>query len=117
MDFRTAPILVQMQTMPAFPVRKTFTMDFEVLPAPWVSKQNKVSQHYLGVIHRLLFVRLLTNNHVKKPRLLELTSVFSAGCFAESSYMCHPLPHCVLRGPGHVLHDAQESCLQTEFKS
>ncbi|XP_022282073.1 transmembrane protein 244 [Canis lupus familiaris] len=42
MDFRTAPILVQMQTMPAFPVRKTFTVDFEVLPAPWVSKQNKV---------------------------------------------------------------------------
>ncbi|CAD7691728.1 unnamed protein product [Nyctereutes procyonoides] len=42
MDFRTEPILVQMRTTPAFPVRKTFTVDFEVLPAPWVSKQNKV---------------------------------------------------------------------------
>ncbi|XP_041588955.1 transmembrane protein 244 [Vulpes lagopus] len=43
MDFHTAPILVQMRTTPAFPVRKTFTVDFEVLPAPWVSKKNKKS--------------------------------------------------------------------------
>ena len=61
------------------------------------------------VIHRLLFVRLVTDNRVKKPRLLDLTPLFSAGCFAESPYMCHSLLHCVLRGSGHVLHDAQVS--------
>lgn len=106
-----------MWTMPAFPVRKTSIVDFEVLPTLWVSKQNKASQHYQGVIHRLLFVRLITNNHVKKPRLLELTPVFSAACFAESSYMCHPPLHRVLCSSGRVLHDAQVSCLQTKLKS
>ena len=35
--------------------------------------------------------------------------MFSAGCLAELSHMCHPFLHCVLRGSGHVLCDAQVS--------
>lgn len=93
---------------PSF-VSNTFMVHFEVFPILWVSKQNKSSQHYLAVTHHRVFVRLLTNSHVKKPRILELTPVFSAGCSAEPSYLCHPLLCCVLCCSGHGLHDAQVS--------
>lgn len=108
MGLCTALILATYMYYASLSHRQRFVY-FEVLPTPWVSKQNKPSQRYLAVIHRLSFVRLITDNHVKKPRLLELTPVFSSGCFAEPSHMCHPLLHCVLRGSGHVLGDAQVS--------
>lgn len=87
----------------------TSIVHFEVHPTLWVSRQSKAGQHYLVVIHRLLFVRLVTNNHVKKPSLLELTPVFSAGCFVKPSYKCHPLLRCVLRGSEPGLQGAQVS--------
>ena len=95
--------------MPASLVGNTFVVYFEVLPTTQVCRQNKASQRDLAVIHCLLFVNLLTNNHGKKPRLLELTPVLSAGRLEEPSRMCHPFLCCVLRGSGHVLCDAQVS--------
>lgn len=95
--------------MPASLVGNTFVVYFEVLPTTQVCRQNKANQRDLAVIHCLLFVNLLTNNHGKKPRLLELTPVLSAGRLEEPSRMCHPFLCCVLRGSGHVLCDAQVS--------
>lgn len=109
MDLCAALILAANTYCVSLPVSNTFFVHFEILPTPWVSKQNKASQRYLALIHCLLFVRLVTNNHVKKPRPWELTLLFSAGCFAEPSPVCHPLLHCVLRGSGHVQRDVQVS--------
>lgn len=98
-----------MCNMPSSSLSNTFILHFEVFPTPWVSKQSKTGQHYLVVIRHLLFVRFVTNSHVKKPRLLELMPVLSTGYFAEASYMRHPLLHCVLCSSGHGLHDSQVS--------
>lgn len=92
--------------MPAPPVRSTFAGG---PPTPWVSEQSQASRYYRVVIHCLWFVRIVTNNHGKKLRLLDLTPVFSAGCFAEPRYMCHPLLHRVLHGSQHGLRGAPVS--------